>query len=477
MNLFDIVAKELFKPLTSKYKETYIACLMLIYNTYRTEMSFGVDREVIVSKLEQFFEAQADGGNSTMVFDEDEEVANDARSKAVGILRRLKDSGWVEYEQGADYKIRVNLFGYATTLLETFQKLILNEEMEYQSLVSQIHGTLFNQEAYVKPYEYIIKRVAQNTEELMIGLKQLNTNIKKYIDAITNEKSANEIVEDFFLYHKDIGSKAYHRIKTSDNISYFRAAILDKLYELLNQELIFQKAVQGYMEIEQEPSEEEARIKLTVLIQQIINAFRNYDAIIQEIDDKNSKYMSSAVARAKFLLTNTNNAEGKIARILGYLAEELNQNEEIGLNDDADEALMQIFSIFPQAYLDSESLYVLPINKKIGAPEELETLLGMSEEERSLRKEAQKERDQNRFSRKNINHYVAALLKQSQGKPIMASDLKPESKRELIRLVFISLYGRDHKSIYRVISTDTWICYGDFRFADFRIEGKSNGNI
>jgi hypothetical protein len=70
MNLFDIVAQDLLKPLTSKYKETYIACLMLIYNTYRTEMSFGVDREVVVSQLEQFFEAQADGGSSAMVFDE-----------------------------------------------------------------------------------------------------------------------------------------------------------------------------------------------------------------------------------------------------------------------------------------------------------------------------------------------------------------------------------------------------------------------
>lgn len=472
MNLFDIVAKDLFKPLTSKHKETYMACLMLIYNTYRTEMSFGVDREVIVSQLEQFFEAQADGGSSAMVFDEDEEVANDARSKAVGILRRLKDSGWVEYEQGTDYKVRVNLYGYATTLLDTFQKLIMNEEMEYQSLVSQIHGTLFNQEAYVKPYEYIIKRVAQNTEELMIGLKQLNTNIKKYIDAITNEKSANEIVEDFFLYHKDIGSKAYHRIKTSDNISYFRAAILDKLYELLNQDIIFGKAVRGYMEIEQEPNEEEAQLKLTILIQQIISAFRNYDAIIEEIDDKNSRYMSSAIARAKFLLTNTNNAEGKIARILGFLAQELNQKDDLTLNDDVDEQLLEIFSIFPQGFMDSESLYVLPINKKVSAPEELETMVGMSEEERHLRKEIQREKDRNRFSRKNINAYVDALLKGSGGQPIMASDLKPENKRELIRLVFISLYGRDVKSRYKVKPTDKLMIDGTFRFHDFRIERK-----
>ena len=71
--------------------------------------------------------------------------------------------------------------------------------MEYQSLVSQIQDTLLNQENYVKPYVYIIKSVVKNTEELMVGLKKLNTNIRKHIDAITNEKTAGEIVQDFFV--------------------------------------------------------------------------------------------------------------------------------------------------------------------------------------------------------------------------------------------------------------------------------------
>lgn len=61
-----------------------------------------------------------------------------------------------------------------------------------------------------KAYDYIIKRVAENTEEPMIGLKKLNTNIKKYIDAITNQKTAGEIVQDFFVYHKDIDSEVLY---------------------------------------------------------------------------------------------------------------------------------------------------------------------------------------------------------------------------------------------------------------------------
>ena len=44
------------------------------------------------------------------------------------------------------------------------------------------------------------------------------------------KSTAGEIVQEFFVYHKDIGSKAYHRIKTSDNISHFRSTIIENLY-------------------------------------------------------------------------------------------------------------------------------------------------------------------------------------------------------------------------------------------------------
>lgn len=109
MNLFQIVPEDFFKPLTSKYKTTYIDCLRLIYNTYKTELSFGVDKEIIVAELEHYFDSEP---AAEMVFDEDDnEVARDSRAKANAIIRRLKDSGWIEYELANDFKVKVNLTG------------------------------------------------------------------------------------------------------------------------------------------------------------------------------------------------------------------------------------------------------------------------------------------------------------------------------------------------------------------------------
>ncbi|HZK54700.1 MAG TPA: Wadjet anti-phage system protein JetA family protein [Desulfosporosinus sp.] len=463
--LFDIIPDDFFKPLTSKYKTTYIDCLRLIYNTYKSELSFGVDKEIIVSELENYFDNES---TAEMVFDEDNEIAKDSRSKANAILRRLKESGWIEHELSNDFRVKVNLFDYAATVIESFNKIIKNEEVEYQSLVSQIHATLLNKEGYIKPYEYIIKRVIENTEELMVGLKKLNTNIKKYIDAITNEKSAGEIVQDFFIYHKDIGSKAYHRIKTSDNISYFRSSIIENLYNILNEEEIYERAVVGYMEVEQVADQALAHDLLRGQILNIISAYRNYDEIISEIDYKNAKYIGSSVARAKFLLTNSNNAEGKISKILAYLSEELNNDETLNLNDEIDDTFLRVFNIFPQGFIDSDSLYVVPISKKASLPEALDCTLGITAEQRELRRLALQERSKNRFSRKNINHYIEGMLKEN--KAILASTLPLKDKRDLIRIIFISLYGRDKKSTYITTLIPEIIEANSFQFNDFLIE-------
>lgn len=467
INLFDIISQDFFKPLTSKHKKLYIDCITIIYNIYKNELSFGVDKAIIVSELEIYFENQS---NEEIIFDDDE-IAKDSRTKANKILRSLKESGWIEYEATDNFNIKVNLHDYAATIVEAFNKVIKNEEMEYQSLVSQIHATLLNKEGYQKPYEYIIKRTIENTEELIIGLKKLNTNIKKYIDAITNDKSAGEIVEDFFIYHKDIGSKAYHRIKTSDNISYFRASIIEKLYIIIDDKEIFERAKKGYMEIEKVEDEYEALEELRRKILNVINSFRDYDEIINEIDRKNSKYISNAISRAKFLLSSTNNIEGKISNILAYMSKELNNNEELDLDEDLDNDLIKVFNIFPQLFIDNDSLYVVPISKKVSLPEELSTTIGMSEEEREKRKQLIREKNKIRFSRKNIYNYVEEILKDKDA--VLASTLPLESKRDLIRIIFIKLYSSDKKANYKTVDNNKVIEINDFRFSDFTIEREN----
>ena len=163
-----------------------------------------------------------------MTFD-DATYISDARDKANGVIAMLKSCGWIEYEQETNHQLNVVLYEYAIPIIESMNRVIREEEAEYQGIISQIHASLQNKDLYSKPYELIIKGVQENTERLLSELKKLNASIKRHMEKQTNDMEADEILDHFFEYHQNIGSKAYLRMKTSENISYFRSAIIERL--------------------------------------------------------------------------------------------------------------------------------------------------------------------------------------------------------------------------------------------------------
>jgi hypothetical protein len=463
-NLFAVIPEEFFKPLTSKYKKEYVDCIQLIFNTYRSELSYGVDRDIVLSSLESYFEENSTDG---MLFEDESTVANDARSKANAVIRTLKECKWIEYENVENYRINVVLQDYAATMIEGFNKIVKDDEMEYQSVISQINATLLNKDSYSKPYQYILKRINENTDELISGLKKLNISIKKHMDRQTNQMDTKEILEHFFQYHKGIGSKSYLRMKTSDNVSYFRNSIIEKLDIILQSDEIISLAVDGYMEIEQVDDREESQEEVINIIMNIKSSFYRLDDIIEEIDRKHAKYQQSAVMRAKFFLSTGNNIEGKILCILNYLSGEFNKDETLNLYEESPEPILQIFSIFPSRFIDNESLKTISVSKKIGNIEDLEDGFSLSDEERDQYLALWKEKNKNRFSRKNVNSYVETLLEDKVR--VAASTLCLDSKHDLIRVIFISMYGRNAVNCYKVETKKSKITVNGFTFTDFDI--------
>lgn len=428
-------------------------------------MSFGVDKEIIVSKLENYFENRKE---QSIFLDEDDINQNDSKSKANSIIRYLKKNRWIDEEIDNDYKVKINLLDHASTIIEAFKKIVENEELEYQSMVSQIHAILLTEKFYKKPYEFIIKSVSKSMQELILGLKKLNSNIKKYIENITDDKSAGEIIEEFFTYSEEVWSRAYHRIKTSDNISFFRTSIIENLEKIFEKD-IFEQAVIGYMEIEEEDNRDTAEELLKEKIIGIINAFNSYDDIINDIDNKNSKYIRSAVARAEFLLNNTNNAEGKIYKILNNRVSDINEGN-LDIMDYETLNNLNLFNLFPQSFIDSDSLYTVRIKKEIELPTDIEKKKEMSDDERENLLKRLQYKNERRFSRKNIDNFVKNHLKEKS--QTYASTLPMKNKRDMIRMIFISMYGHGNKSSFEIKYTNNLINKDKVTFHDFIIKLK-----
>ena len=398
-NLFEILPDDFFKPLTSKYKQIYADCILLMFNSFKPEISYGVGREIIVKTLTDYFEMD----DREMSFDEEVHYTSDARDKANGIILLLKNCGWIEYEQEQNHQLNVVLFEYAVPIIESMNKIIKEEETEYQGIISQIHASLQNKDLYSKPYELIIKGVQENTERLISELKKLNASIKRYMDAQTNHMDAAQVLDHFFEYHKNVGSKAYLRMKTSENISYFRSSIIEKIDDMLGSTDVIERAVRGYMDVEQQEDEEASYDAVVGILLDIKSSFYRLDEIIAEIDTKHTRYMRNAVMRARFLLSTGNNTEGKISKILNSLVEEMNSEEVSDLNEELTTNLELIFSFYPQSYISPESLKAIPVTRKNGVIDNFSGQVYLSQEERMLYKEALKNKNRTRFSRKNVN--------------------------------------------------------------------------
>lgn len=436
-NLFGVLPEDFFKPLTGKYRRQYADCILMIFNTFKPEISYGVNRDTVVRTLESYFDADND---EEMTFDEQTYLRN-ARDKANAMIASLKACGWIEYEQERNHQLNVVLFEYAVPIIESMNKVIREEEAEYQGIISQIHASLQNKDLYVKPYELIIKGVKENSERLISELKKLNASIKRHMDKQTADMEASEILEHFFEYHKNIGSKAYLRMKTSENISYFRSAIISKIEELMESSELMDRAVNGYMEVEQEENHDQAYDKIVEILLDIKTVFYRLDDIIEEIDRKHSTYMKNAVMRARFKLATGNNIEGKLLKILDRITESINMDDT-----ENDESL---FALFSQGYLSPESFRPIPIKKKEGIISALSGDLAMSEEERAFRKEVLRMKNRMRFTRKNINEYVCNLLKDRE--KISTEEIQIESKKDLIRVIYISIYAGNHANNYKIL--------------------------
>lgn len=433
--LFDILPADFFKPLTSKYRQEYADCIMQLFNAFKPEISYGVNREIVVRELTDYFEAD----DAEMSFD-DEVYVSDAREKANGVIAILKKCGWIEYEQETNHQINVILCEYAIPVIESMNRIIREEEAEYQGIISQIHASLQNEELYSKPYELIIKGVQENTERLLSELKKLNASIKRHMDQQTNDMDAEEILNHFFEYHRNIGSKAYLRMKTSENISYFRTAIIERIERMMESADIMERATSGYMEVEEVADQDQAYDEVLSMLIDIKSSFYRLDDIIEEIDKKHARYMRSAVMRARFLLATGNNLEGKLSRIMDLYVQQLNGGEETNLGE--------LFSLYPQNYISPESLQTIPVVRKMDTVSPFSEHAGMNEADRLLYKEALKRKNRSRFSRKNINEYVVALLGDREEIPV--TEVPVKSDRDLIRIIYISIYAGNRSNNYEI---------------------------
>ena len=426
------------------------------------QLSFGVERDVLVEELQYYFEAS----QATDIVGEDVE-GKSARDKANWMIRKLENYGWIDIETDKSYVQRVNFKEYAVKVIRTLLEIAEGKQIEYQGYIytiySLVRGTTDNP-------GIVLLSIVENTDMLITGLKNLSSSIKHYIDELTKYKTPAEIMSVLFNdYIENIVDKAYHRLLTSDNVSKFRPEIIERLESKSRSKSYVDKASEELAGI-REISKDEAEELVYHYIHQVIDAFQNMDEILSEINRKNTQYQRAAINRAKFYLIGGEDVRGQIKEILSGMNEKINREEMDLSGIYRIEFMDELIRIYSSAVLDEKSLYTPIEGKKAFEPE----MLLDTEPDQELRDEKMRrmlEKLARVINPEKVNHYVEKHL--GDRREMLASELPLENTDDFVKMIYIRLYGQ-RKNMSYTIAVKDMIKKDGYRFNDFTIHRKEH---
>ena len=457
--LFGIIPKEFFTPLASPNRLVYWDCLCRLFQAMSAQLSFGIEREILVDELQFYFEQ-----NQAAEFEEDDINGMDSRKKANEMLRLLEKYGWLEVETDKSYVQRVNFYDYAVKVMKTLLEISDGRKVEYQGYIYTIYSLVRTNTDHPA---VVLQQIRDNTDMLITGLKNLNSNIKHYIDELTKHKTVAEIMNALFNdYITNIVDKAYHRLLTSDNVSKFRPEIIERLEANGHSSRYIAKTSEELAAIREIPVGQAEELVYQTL-HEIVEAFRNMDDILAEINRKNTQYQRAAVNRAKFLLAGTEDVRGQMKEILLYIGEQMEQSQ-LDLNGIYEiEYLDNLVRLFGSSFIDEKSFYSPIEGKKEFHPQELiEAMPDVELRQEKLRKMTEKM--QRILSPERIERFVEEQL--GDREKIYASELPMETMDDFIRLIYVRLYVSRKRMRYRIEKAEgANKISGEFDFPDFTI--------
>ena len=429
-NLFDVINNKMFSVFERKDRRTNYDLLATIYDIFvRDERQQAISKEDLIDKVTAYIK-----GRPFDEFDDEDNLSlaeKSAKDKATYKLRQFKKCGWIEEDNANGFEIVVSLSDAAISLLDTFKKIIVNndEPLEYTGYFYIIYNTL--KEFDHDKAKALIEQIVKNTNELFNSLQSLHSRIKSFTKQLLNRKelSPQEVLNILlYKYQDQVILTVFNNLKGKDNPSKYTSDILLWLKRLREDDI--DKLVRSYaktVNVRELTSEKfiEIEEKLVGDLDEVIARFESVDSFISLIDYKNSKFHTSAIATINFLMNNRRDISGQIDMALRTMSQV-----------DIDEDFGDLFEIFYTENIDDQSLHSRKFNKdkKTEIPSQIPHV---SQEE--LEAEMALIFSKDEYSRESINEYVLELL--GDYSRISTIDLVVKDMEGFFKLIVLQIFS------------------------------------
>ncbi len=445
MELFELIPPSIFTILTSKNREVYIQALFVLRTTFKQEIVIerGLLTNQLINELQSTLfdmDPSADDSNITS------QSLKEASSLAHFLIRRLKETGWIEieYNKTSGLSEYVTLPPYAIKMINALYDMCREEVEEYNSYLYGMYSALLYSENEHGAYRYTaLVAVHEKVLQLEDALKTLFHNLKRRYTNLGRFKTANQLLaEHFDSYQKDIIQQIYYPLKTKDSINRFKGSILKILSQWMrSSEVVEELVVQAKF---QDPKLSEAGAHLDILskMNTIVDKLNDLEQLVSRIDERNNAYVSAATEKMRYLLRSDKSIKGKLTKLFEQLAREYSNGETKLLN-----ACGEAFELHRHGYIEEGSLFTRNPSTRYTEDEPLE----LPEFDAELANQLAEDFAQSSFSRftpERVNRFVIDQMGNEER--VNVSQLPLEQLESFLYLMHAFLKGFESESFYRL---------------------------
>ena len=349
MKLFEKIPETLFSILVSSKKELYVQSLFVLREAFRLELQ--IRREDYTSMLMDSLEEDIKGADFTEEALEEGESMEEAApvsGKAHLLVRRLRDTGWIEIEfDPYSFEEYISIPDYAISLMNLLYELSQDHSSEYNSYVYASYAALKNAHDTKEYLFHALQTAYDNTMRLTVNMKSLYNSMRHYFQLITQTMNPNEVLREHFEgYQKDVVDSFIYPLKTMDSIPRFRQSILNILQEWAYDDQIREAIVSQGIERQIFESEETGQERTDEMISFIIDAYRDIDFVSSQIDARHHRYFNAMTEHFRYLVNTDRGVKGNLVELLKHSGEE-------GISQRMGEALQ----IYRHQFLDEKSFF------------------------------------------------------------------------------------------------------------------------
>lgn len=349
MSLFTHIPENFFSILSSAKKELYVQALFVLRQAFKTELV--IRREDLLVMLMDTLDTdieEADFTEESIL--EGEPVADEGAlsQKAHLLLRRLKETGWIETEYEArTFEENITIPDYAISVINLLYELSTEKVREYNSYVYATYAALRNADEFPDYTFQALQTAYNNTVSLVDELKSLYNNIRRYYRLVPEEDNVNELLRTHFDEYKTaIVDTVYYPLKTMDSVPRFKHAILSILNGWLlddrMQQLIIKQGITRHIF----ESEEQGQEEMFRMINYVADTYDGIEEMIREIDGRHNEYVNASVEHIRYLMNVDRGVKGRLIELL-------KASRENNISD----AMSESLNIYGHMYYDQKSLY------------------------------------------------------------------------------------------------------------------------